>query len=67
MKMYEVSHSQMKIPVRKWQNSAKYVYICTTDTSERDLEKDACKFIEMTVKKITVTMFTDEVSIYLNV
>ena len=25
------------------------------------------KFIEMTVKKMTVTMFTDEVSIYLNV
>ena len=67
MKMHETSHSQMNIPMRKWQNSAKYVYIWTTDTSERDLEEDACKFIETTVKKITVTMFTDEVSIYLNV
>ena len=67
MKMYEVSHSEMNIHVRKWQNSAKHAYIWTTDTSEHNLEKDVCEFIEMTVRKTTVTMFTDEVSIYLNV
>lgn len=65
--MYEVSHSDMNIHVKKWQNSAKYVYIWTTDTSQCDLERDVHKFIQMTVKKITVTMFTDEISIYFNV
>lgn len=45
MKMYEVSHSQMNIHMRKWQNSAKYVYIWTTDSSECDLEWDVPKFI----------------------